>query len=252
MISTKLNKYVSIRFYEELNDFLPPQKKKKRYDIPFNGRQTVKDLIESQGVPHIEIDLILINGHPVDFNHIVHENDDISVYPEFESFNISGLTPLKNRPLRDSKFILDVHLGRLAKYLRAMGFDTLYRNDYDDSEIADISNREKRIILTRDKGLLMRKNVRRGHWVRNTRVKEQVFEITRKFDLSSKITPFKRCMDCNGLIEQVSKESILQLIQPGTRKYYEDFFRCHDCHKIYWKGSHYGRMNLFIMSILNL
>lgn len=243
-------KYISIRFYEELNDFLPHFKKKKRYDIQLAGRQTVKDLIESQGVPHTEIDLILVNGQPVSFGQIIYEGDDISVYPVFEGFDISGVTLIENRPLRDPGFILDVHLGRLAKYLRAMGFDTLYRNDYDDAEIVDISNREKRIILTRDKGILMRNTVQRGYWVRNTGVRDQAFEIIRKFDLYTKISPFKRCMECNGLIGPVSKESALPFIQPKTRQYYNDFFQCHGCHKIYWKGSHYGRMNQFIMGIV--
>lgn len=242
-------KSVSIRFYEELNDFLPLNKRKKRYDLHLSCRQTVKDLIESQGVPHIEIDLILVNGKPVSFGQILKEGDDISVYPVFESLDISRVTPIENRPLRDSRFILDVHLGRLAKYLRAMGFDTLYRNDYNDAEIVDISNKQKRIILTRDKGILMRNAVERGYWVRNTGVKDQAFEIIRKFDLFSLIEPFNRCLECNGLIEPVSKESVLPFIQPRTKQYYDDFFRCHDCLKIYWKGSHYGRMNNFIRSI---
>jgi uncharacterized protein with PIN domain len=249
MISAKLSKYVSIRFYEELNDFLPQFKRKKRYDINLYGRQTVKDLIESQGVPHGEVDLILVNGNPVNFGQIINTNDDISVYPVFESFNISNATPLVNRPLRNARFILDVHLGRLAKYLRAMGFDTLYRNNYSDNEIVEISNKEKRIILTRDKGLLMRNAVQRGYWVRNTGVKDQAFEIIRKFDFFSLISPFKRCMECNGLIEPVCKESIIDLIQPRTRQYYDEFFRCTGCLKVYWKGSHYGRMNQFIMGV---
>jgi hypothetical protein len=242
-------KAVSIRFYEELNDFLPHNKKKKRYDIRLYSRQTVKDLIESQGVPHTEIDLILINGEPASFGQILHEGDEISVYPVFETLNISGITQLENRPLRDTGFILDVHLGRLAKYLRAMGFDTLYRNNYSDNEIVEISNRDKRIILTRDKGLLMRNAVQRGYWVRNTRVKDQVLEIIRKFDLFQMITPFKRCMECNGLIEPVTKESIIHLIQPRTKKYYNKFFQCTGCRKVYWQGSHYGRMNQFIMGV---
>ncbi len=244
-------KSVSIRFYEELNDFLPHFKKKKRYDIPLSSRQTVKDLIESQGVPHTEVDLILVNGTPVNFGQIITEGDDISVYPVFESLDISGVTQLKNRPLRDPRFILDVNIGRLAKYLRAMGFDTIYRNDFSDAEIVEISNNENRIILTRDKGLLMRNAVQRGYWVRNTGAKDQAFEIIRKFDFFTLISPFKRCMECNGLIKPVSKESIINLIQPRTKQYYNEFFRCMGCLKIYWKGSHYGRMNQFIMDIIN-
>jgi hypothetical protein len=242
-------KSVTIRFYEELNDFLPFNKRKKRYVIDITGRQSVKDLIEAQGVPHTEIDLILINGCPVAFGQIIRNGDDISVYPVFENLDISTTTPLKNRPLRNPRFVLDVHLGRLAKYLRAMGFDTLYRNDYQDEEIVEISNTQERIILTRDKGILMRNAVERAYWVRNTGVKDQAFEIIRKFDLFSLIKPFDRCMECNGLIDPVSKESILCLIQPRTRQYYNEFFRCHDCRKIYWKGSHYGRMNEFIQNL---
>ncbi len=250
-MSIKLNKYVTVRFYEELNDFLPDSKRKKRYTINISGRQSVKDLIESQGIPHTEIDLILINGNPVKFTHVIHEGDDISVYPVFESFDITTVTPIENRPLRDPKFILDVHLGRLAKYLRVMGFDTLYRNDYSDNEIAELSLKEKRIILTRDKGLLMRNAVRRGYWVRNISVKAQAYEVIRRFNFFSLISPFKRCIECNGLIEPVSKETILDLIQPGTKKYFNDFYRCTGCMKVYWKGSHYGRMNEFIMGIIN-
>jgi len=247
----KLTKYVSIRFYEELNDLLPNSKRKKRYKTKISGRRTVKDLIESQGIPHTEIDLILVNGKPTTFGQIMHEGDDISVYPVFESLDISSVTLLENRPLREPKFILDVHLGRLAKYLRVMGFDTLYKNNYSDDNIADISSKEKRIILTRDKGLLMRNSVQRGYWVRNTNVKDQTFEILRRFNLINQVNPFKRCMECNGVIEPVKKETIVDLIQPGTRKYFDEFFRCTGCKKIYWKGSHYGRMNEFISQVIN-
>jgi uncharacterized protein with PIN domain len=243
-------KSVSVRFYEELNDFLPMKKRKSTLIIPFSGRQTVKDIIESQGVPHAEVDLILVNGQSVDFARIIRENDQISVYPEFESLDISEVTRLKNRPLRNPKFVLDVHLGRLARYLRAMGFDTLYRNDYSDIDIVNISNLEKRIILTRDKGLLMRNSVQRGYWMRNINVKDQAVEVVKKFDLYGLINPFKRCMECNGLIKPVSKESILEHLEFKTKEYFNHFFRCTKCHKIFWKGTHYDRMNQFITKIL--
>jgi len=241
---------VTIRFYEELNDFLPHKKRGTKLIIPFTGRQTVKDIIESQGVPHSEVDLILVNGQSVEFSQIIHDNDQISVYPEFESLDISQVTRLKNRPLRNPKFILDVNLGRLARYLRAMGFDTLYRNDYSDDDIVDISNRKKRIILTRDKGILMRNAVQRGYWIRNISVKEQAAEVVKKFDLYNLISPFKRCMECNGLIKPVSKESVLEHLEFKTREYFNHFYRCTKCYKIYWKGSHYDKMSQFITKIL--
>jgi len=243
-------KSVTLRFYEELNDFLPAGKKKKPFPVDFKGRQTVKDIIESQGVPHIEVDLVLINGRPVDFSYQVQNEDKVSVYPVFESFNISSVSELRDKPLRKTAFILDVHLGRLKKYLRLLGFDTLYRNDYEDEEIVEISNAEHRIILTRDVGILKRKEVRLGYWVRNIYPRLQVKEIVRRFDLYDQIEPFKRCSECNGVIDEVSKESIIGQLQPGTRKYYDDFFRCKDCEKIYWKGSHYTKLNNFISEIL--
>jgi len=132
-------KNVTLRFYEELNDFLPEKKKKKPFSVPYSDKQTVKDLIEAQGVPHAEIDLILVNGKSVSFSHIIGDKDMISVYPEFELLDISDVTALRLGILREPRFILDVHLGKLSGFLRIMGFDTLYRNDYDDAEIAEIA-----------------------------------------------------------------------------------------------------------------
>jgi len=180
----------------------------------------------------------------------VQDNDRISVYPVFETFNITSVGKLRNKPLRKTAFILDVHLGRLKKYLRLFGFDTLYRNDYDDREIVDISNAEHRIILTRDVGILKRNEVRLGYWIRNIYPRQQAKEVVRRFDLYDQVEPFKRCPECNGLIEQVDRESIIDKLQSGTRKYYNEFWRCRDCEKIYWKGSHYNKLNDFISEVL--
>ena len=120
----------TFRFYEELNDFLPKEKRKKRFEHNFIDRASVKDVIESFGVPHTEVDLIIVNGESKNFSYIINDGDDISVYPVFESIDISNLQKLRPEPLREPKFILDVHLGTLARYLRMLGFDTNYRNDY--------------------------------------------------------------------------------------------------------------------------
>jgi len=244
-------KSVALRFYEELNDFLPKSKKKQSFSVAFKGRQTVKGIIESQGVPHIEVDLVLVNGKPVDFNYLVQHEDKVSVYPVFESFNISSVSKLREKPLRITSFILDVHLGRLKKYLRLLGFDTLYRNDYEDAEIVDISNAEHRIILTRDVGILKRNEVSLGYWIRNIYPRQQIKEVVERFDMYDRIEPFKRCSDCNGVIQKVSRESVIDQLLPGTRKYYSEFFRCCNCEKIYWKGSHYTKLNNFISEILS-
>ncbi len=245
-------KTVTLRFYEELNDFLPVKRKKRTFSVPFSDKQTVKDLIEAQGVPHAEIDLILVNGRSVSFDHMINDKDMISVYPEFELLDISDVTHLRPGALREPRFVLDVHLGKLSGFLRIMGFDTLYRNDYNDKDIAEIAAAEKRIVLTRDVGLLKRNAVERGYWVRSIEPVEQSREIVRKFDLTKLIRPFSRCMLCNGKISEVEKELILQCLLPETRKHFNRFFRCSNCKKIYWEGSHYKKLLASITAIQKL
>ncbi len=238
-----------LRFYAELNDFLPEDKRQVRYRYFFWGSPTIKDVIESEGIPHTEIDLILVNGKSVDFKCIVKQNDEFSVYPVFETIDISPVIHLLNRPLRHTTFIVDVHLGKLAKYLRMLGFDTLYRNDYEDQEIVSISIAENRIILTRDIFLLKIKEVSHGYFVRNTDPKEQINEILSRFDIYSQIRPLSRCIDCNNVVIRINKSEIIHLLEPKTQKYYNEFYKCIECNKIYWKGSHYARIYKFIESL---
>lgn len=241
---------ISIRFYEELNDFLPEDKRKKIYQINYLGRQSVKDLIESQGVPHTEVDLVIVNNISVDFNYIINPGDFISVYPIFESIDITKLTKVREKPLRELKFILDVHLGKLAKYLRLLGFDTIYNNNYSDLDVIKISNTEKRIILTRDLSVLKRNDVKYGYWIRSQFSKEQAKEVIMKFDLNSLIAPFKYCLECNGIIEKVEKEKIIAQLLPETQQYFDIFYQCSDCQKVYWEGNHYERMKKIIDEII--
>ena len=242
-------KTASFRFYEELNDFLPEQKRKKSFLYRFSGSPSVKDAIEAIGIPHSEVDLILINGESVTFNHRLSEKDNVSVYPIFESFDISPVNKLRVTPLRDTRFILDVHLGKLAKYLRMAGFDTLYERNYSDSEIVAIARNEKRIILTRDVGILKHKSVTHGYWIRSQDPVEQFREVIRRFDLFNYFQPFQRCMHCNGLIEKASKNQVLHHLKPKTRQYYNVFYQCTRCNKVYWKGSHVKRMQELINSM---
>ncbi len=235
-------KKITIRFYEELNDFLPKGKEKIRFEHSFSGNPSVKDMIESLGVPHTEIDLILVNGNSVNFDYIIKNCDDISVYPVFESINITGIQNLRSKPLRTPMFILDVHLGKLAKLIRLLGFDTLYENDYDDIQIVEIAVSQKRTILTRDTGLLKRKEVTRGYFVRNIHAEEQLKEIILRFDLKNLIKPFSRCLKCNNLLRPIPKKDILSRIPPKVKLFQNDFFICDSCNKIYWKGTHYKRM----------
>jgi len=240
---------INIRFYEELNDFLPMAKRKLAFDCHLKQSGSIKDLIESLGVPHTEIDLVLVNGESVDFNYLIQDGDRISVYPVFESLDISPVVHLRPKPLRETRFVLDVHLGRLAAYLRMLGFDTLYRNDFDDSTLADISVKEHRILLTCDKQLLMRKQITHAYYVREREPQKQLLEILGRFSLYGQLQPFSRCMHCNGAIHLVTKKSIESHLMPRTRENYNEFRQCDKCSKSYWKGSHYRYMQKLITKI---
>jgi hypothetical protein len=237
---------VSIRFYEELNLFLDKKYRKTEFEYRYRGRTSVKDAIESLGIPHTEVDMILVDGDAVDFSYLLKDHDAISVYPVFESMDITGLQHLRKKALRNPRFILDVHLGRLARYLRMAGFDCLYETTFADSEIIRISVAEKRIILTRDKGILKNGRVTHGLYVRSEDPGEQFGEIAARLHLGNLFRPFSRCTQCNEIIEPVAKESVLDQLEPLTKMHYSVFYRCTGCRRIYWKGSHFIRMAKFI------
>ncbi len=240
---------VYLRFYEELNDFLPKEKKKKRFVHQFIDRTSVKDLIESLGIPHTEVDLILVNGKSVNFKYLIDDGDDVSVYPVFESLDISDVQHLRPKPLRKPKFVADVHLGRLTRYLRMIGLDVLYKNDFDDEEIVELSLKERRAILTKDKGILKRNDVTRGYWIRSTKVEEQVKEVLKRFDLQKEIKEFSRCIECNELLKPIKKETIINQLPPKVVKSQNEFYICPACNKVFWKGTHYQSMLTFVQAI---
>jgi uncharacterized protein with PIN domain len=244
-----VQKEAHFRFYEELNDFLPKKERKRDIHYNFTGNPSVKDAIEALGVPHTEIDLILVNGVSVKFDYRLQHGNRISVYPVFESMDIAPVLRLRPKPLRITCFICDVHLGKLARQLRMLGFDVMYDHTYCDSELIDKALEDRRIILTRDQGILKQKRVTHGYWVRSVEVNEQLVEAVRKFDLCKQVNPFTRCMMCNGLIEKIEKNYIRERIEQNTALYYNEFYRCPRCKKIYWKGSHYKRMEKRINKI---
>ena len=241
--------HATFRFYAELNDFLPKNRRFTAFPVPFELPASVKHMIESLGVTHTEVDLILVNGEPVDFSYIVQHGDRISVYPVFESLDISPAAHLRPEPLRRPRFVLDAHLGRLAVYLRMLGFDSLYRNDYEDGELALVSSQEIRILLTRDRGLLKRSLVSRGYYVREKEPRRQAVEVVQRFDLRSAFKPFTRCLRCNGLLEPAQEDTVAGQLLPGTQKHFHEFSRCRSCGQVYWKGAHYQRMLKLIESI---
>ncbi|MGZ8175017.1 MULTISPECIES: Mut7-C RNAse domain-containing protein [Methylobacter] len=230
------------RFYAELNDFLPPEQRKQTMRYRFSGHPGIKDPIEVFGVPHTEVDLVVINGRSVGFDYQLQAGDRVAVYPVFETLDISSLVRLREKPLRNPRFILDVNLGKLAKRMRLLGFDSLYRNDYKDADIVKSAVNERRIVLTRDRRLLYIKQIDHGYWVRAVDVEVQVDEVLRRFDLYGLIHPFARCLICNGVLTPVAKADIWDRLEPKTRLYYEDFYQCADCQRLYWQGSHMKNM----------
>lgn len=245
-----LGKSAVFRFYEELNDFLTTRNKKKELQYHFFGSPKIKDAIESFGIPHTEVDMILVNGESVDYSYKLKDKDRVAVYPKFETLDISMVSKLQHSPLRKIKFVIDVHLGKLARYLRLIGFDSLYHNKLEDKKIVELSNKESRIILTRDKGILKYNHVTHGYYLRSDNPKEQLEEVIKRFDLKNHVDIFSRCMECNGLLKKVSKKTIEKDLLEGTKNHFNDFYKCETCSKIYWKGSHYESMMLFIESVL--
>jgi len=230
------------RFYEELNDFLPAEQRKVSFHHRFHGTPSIKDTVQAIGVPHTAIDLILVDGRSVDFSQHLHGGERVAVYPVFERLDISPVIRLRPKPLRDTRFILDVHLGKLTRYLRMLGFDSAYDRDRDDDTIIDLSLEQKRIILTRDIGLLKQNRVTHGYWLRHHQSLEQLQEVLLSLDLFKQLQPFTRCMDCNGKIQPVAKNGIGARVDPEILGRFETFWQCRDCRKIYWQGSHYERM----------
>ena len=239
-----------IRFYAELNDFLRKENRQRLFEFSFKGNITVKDAIESLGVPHTAVDLLLVNSQPVGFDHRLKQGDYVSVYPEFEVFDISEITKNGKKPLRNTRFVLDAHLGKLARQLRLLGFDSVYEKDIADEQIISIAIRDKRIILTRDKGILKSEKVSHGYYIRATHPNEQLLEIISKFDLLSQFHPFTRCLVCNHELTEVPLSEIRDKINPDTAVIFKDFFQCVGCKRVYWEGSHYDRMKGFIKSLM--
>jgi uncharacterized protein with PIN domain len=232
----------SFHFHAELNDFLPPDRRGGPVEREFRGNPSVKHLIEALGVPHPEVGRILANGRSVDFSYQVQHGDFIDVIPSSPTERGRGLGG-------ELRFLLDNHLGKLATYLRMAGFDTHYRNDYQDPELAETSAREGRVLLTRDQRLLMRSVVRAGYWVRAKSPPVQLGEVLERFGLLGRLEPFRRCVRCNTPLQPVAKEAVLHRLEPLTRRYYDEFHLCPGCGRLYWKGSHFEHMQALLRQI---
>lgn len=245
-----LKKRAWFRFYEELNDFLPEARRYSMIERTFELSASVKDMIESFGVPHTEVDLIIVNGESVDFSYRIADGDRVSVYPVFESLDVSPVVRLRPEPLREPRFSVDANLGQLARYLRLLGFDAAYDRKASDAELADSSQSERRLLLTRDVGLLKRRSVTHGYYVRAADPRDQVIEVLGRFDLTSAVRAFTRCTVCNAELVPVDKKDVADRVPAGSLERFEEFRSCPGCDRIYWEGSHMRRASAFVAEVV--
>ncbi len=240
-----------LRVYGELNDFVAPAARQSTVPVRVARGATVKDLVESRGVPHTEIDLLLVNGESVGFERLLADGDRVAAYPVFEAFDVAPVTRVRPEPLRQVRFVLDVHLGRLARYLRLAGFDTLYDRRWDDGELAAIASGQHRVVLTRDQGLLKRRAVTHGYFVRSTAPPRQLAEVVGRFDLVRLAAPFTRCVSCNGVLAPAERSEVAGDVPERSRRWCTGFQRCLSCRRVYWQGSHHPRLRQILASALS-
>ncbi|MGZ3238689.1 MAG: Mut7-C RNAse domain-containing protein [Burkholderiaceae bacterium] len=240
----------TFRFYEELNTFLPPERRKRAFDSLCAQAATTKHMIEALGVPHTEVELVLLNGESVGFDRLLQDGDRVAVYPKFEALDITPLLRVRDFPLRTIHFIADAHLGGLAHLLRMAGFDTLYDNNYHDSTIAALAEKEDRIVLTRDRELLKRRTITHGCYVHTLKSTEQFKEIFERMDLARSVHPFTLCMHCNAPLRAIDKALVEDQLPPKVRQYHQHFSTCDVCHRVFWEGSHWRNMHALLDEML--
>ena len=236
----------SFYFHASLNDFLPEEKRGRWISYFFQDKPALKDAVEAIGIPHPEVAALLVNGQVQAFLHPLKGGDQVTVFPATHSLQLPEEYQLRPAYKGKEAFVADVHLGKLSRRLRMLGFDCLYENDYSDQKIASIAEQEGRIVLSRDIGLLKHKTIHWGYWLRSQQPEEQLQEVVQYFKLEKKMHPLSRCIACNGQIETVQKAEVEEKLPPKTQQYFEEFFQCESCQRVYWKGSHYKRMQEFI------
>ncbi len=240
----------TFRFYAALNDFLAPARRKQEFAVPCARAATTKHMIEALGVPHTEVELILVNGEAAGFGRLIEDGDRVAVYPRFAAPDVAPLLRVRVSPLRETRFVADAHLGGLARMLRMLGFDTLYDNRFHDAEIATICERDGRIVLTRDRELLKRRAVTHGCYVHALKSEDQLRELVERLDLARSARPFTLCLHCNAPLRAVDKASVRDRLPPRVREHYERFSTCDQCGRVYWEGSHFSSMRRLLDGVL--
>jgi uncharacterized protein with PIN domain len=240
----------TFRFYEELNAFIAPERRGRAFAARCARAATTKHMIEALGVPHTEVDLVLVNGQSVGFDRLIADGDRVAVYPKFEAFDITPLLRVRERPLRDTRFVADAHLGGLAHLLRMTGFDTLYDNHYHDDEIERLAHAEGRIVLTRDRELLKRRDITHGCYVHALRSEAQLREMFDRLDLARSARPFTRCLSCNAPLRPIDAAHAAPQVPTRVRAAHQRFVTCDGCGRIFWEGSHWRRMRTLIDALM--
>ena len=232
----------TFRFYDGLNDFLARARRGGEFTVPCARDATTKHMIEALGVPHTEVELILVNGESSGLERLLEEGDRIAVYPRFASFDVAPLSRLQDRPPGRMRFVADAHLGGLARLLRMAGFDTIYANTIHDDEIEERAMEEGRVVLTRDRELLKRRGIDYGGYVRALHAQEQLEDVFRRYGLAERARPFTLCLHCNAPLRRVAKAEVLERLPPAVRASQADFTTCDGCGRVFWKGTHWQRM----------
>ena len=238
---------VRLRFHGDLIVFLRSRAGETVVERPLAEKTSIKDIIESCGVPHPEVDLILVDDQAVGFGHAVADDAKVEVFPVEERVTVHTDKCLQSVGL--SRFVTDGHLGGLARNLRLLGFDVAYRQNADDRQLLEVMALENRALLTRDRRLLMQGIVQHGYYPRSQNADEQTIEVIRRFDLLELIAPFTRCLRCNAPLEAAAKAEVIDKLEPLTKIYYDEFRRCPDCKQIYWSGSHFPKLQKRIEEI---
>jgi uncharacterized protein len=219
----------------ELGLFLRPGRRGGPVRVTVDGTSSLGHVVQSLGVPLTEVGHLLVNGEPALPGYCPGSGDVVTVDPV-------------RRPqhLESARFVLDVHLGTLARRLRLVGVDTAYANDADDDALVEQANASQWVLLTQDRGLLFRRKLWLGAYVRGARPDDQLADVLDRFAPS--LAPWTRCPACNGHLSPAAKGSVGPLLRPGTRRTYQAFSRCENCGQVYWRGAHSKRLEQIIDS----
>lgn len=218
-----------------LQTLLYSHRRSDRVTIAEDGVSTIGHVVGSLGIPLTEIGAIQVDGSDVDPGWRPTPGALVSLTPRPRP---------QETPTHPPRFVLDVHLGTLTRRLRLLGIDAAWENDTDDEELIEIAHREQRLILTRDRGLLLRRAARDGAYVRGNDPDDQLADVLDRFE--PPLMPWTRCPACNGLLEPVAKADVIDKLQPGTRRNYDTFARCDSCGRIYWDGAHHARLQRIV------